>query len=62
MNDTSLFIFKHEGHLIYLLVYVDDIIIIGDDDHVVDLFVHNLAQRFSLKDLGPLTSFLGVEI
>ena len=62
MNDTSLFVLKHHRHLLYLLVYVDDIIITGDDDHVVDLLVQNVAKRFSLKDLGPLTYFLGVEI
>ena len=43
MNDTSLFIFKHHDHLIYLCFYVNDIIIISDDDHEVNLFVHNLA-------------------
>ena len=62
VNDTSLFILKHHGHLLYLLVYVDDIIITGDDEHAVDLLVHTLAKRFSLKDLGSLTYFLGVEI
>ena len=39
VNDTSLFILKHHGHLLYLLVYVDDIIITGDDEHAVDLLV-----------------------
>ena len=62
MNDTSLFILKHHGHLLYLLVYVDDIIITGDDEHAVDLLIQNLAKRFSLKDLGSLTYFLGVEL
>ena len=62
MNDTSLFILKHHGHILYLLVYIDDIIITGDDEHAVDLLVQNLAKRFSLKDLGSLTYFLGVEI
>jgi hypothetical protein len=62
VNDTSLFILKHHGHLLYLLVYVDDIIITGDDEHAVDLLVQNLAKRFLLMDLGSLTYFLGMEI
>ena len=62
VNDMSLFILKHHGHLLYLLVYVDDIIITGDDEHAVDQLVQNLVKRFSLKDLGSLTYFLGVEI
>jgi histone deacetylase 1/2 len=61
LADTSLFIFHQNSHLIYLLVYVDDIIVIGDNENVVNKFIHCLAARFSLKDLGPLTYFLGVE-
>lgn len=30
--DTSLFVFNSGGHLLYLLVYVDDLIISGDCD------------------------------
>jgi histone deacetylase 1/2 len=41
---------------------MDDIIITGDDEHAVDLLVQNLAKRFSLKDLGSLIYFLGMEI
>jgi hypothetical protein len=46
----------------YLLVYVDDLIIIGDDVHLVNRFINLLAHRFSLKDLGQLSYFLGIEI
>ena len=62
LADTSLFILKHGGHLIYLLVYVDDIIITGDNDGFVQQFVTLLSQQFSLKDLGQLFYFLGVEV
>ena len=46
----------------YLLIYVDDIILTGSSDTLVSQFVDYLAQRFSLKDLGPLSYFLGVEV
>ena len=62
LANTSLFILKHGGHLIYLLVYVDDIIITGDNDGFVQQFVTLLSQQFSLKDLGQLSYFLGVEV
>jgi hypothetical protein len=62
LADTSLFIFHQNSHLIYLLVYVDDIIVTGDNENAVNKFIHCLAARFSLKDLGPLTYFLGVEV
>ena len=59
--DTSLFVLNTCGITIYLLVYVDDIIIIGDNDNVVECFITLIAQQFSLKDLQPF-SFLGVEV
>ncbi|KAA8525964.1 hypothetical protein F0562_007936 [Nyssa sinensis] len=50
------------GHIIYLLVYVDDLIITGNNPQLVDSFVITLAHRFSIKDLGQLSYFLGVEV
>ncbi|KAA8546477.1 hypothetical protein F0562_002784 [Nyssa sinensis] len=60
--DTSLFVFHADGHTMYLLVYVDDLILTGDNDAKVNQFIDILAQRFSIKDLGLLTYFLGVEV
>ncbi|WKA04845.1 hypothetical protein VitviT2T_022844 [Vitis vinifera] len=60
--DTSLFVLKFGGHLVYFLVYVDDLIITGDDEHLVNRYIHLLANRFFLKDLGKLSYFLRVEI
>ncbi|KAK1555457.1 hypothetical protein Q3G72_026733 [Acer saccharum] len=60
--DTSLFVLKFGGTLLYLLIYVDDIILTGNNTARVDQFVDTLAQRFSLKDLSTLSYFLGVEV
>jgi len=60
--DTSLFVLHLGKHIVYLLVYVDDLIIIGDDVHLVNRFINLLAHRFSLKDLGQLSYFFGIEI
>ena len=45
----------------YILVYVDDIIVTGNNPISIQAFIKQLAARFSLKDLGPLSYFLGVE-
>lgn len=58
----SLFVFNTGGHIIYLLIYVDDIIIIGDSDVIIQQFVALLAQCFSLKDLELLNYFSDVEV
>ena len=62
VSDTSLFIFHHSTTPIYLIVYVDDIIVIGPNVAFLHKFISQLASRFSLKDLGMLSYFLGVEV
>ena len=44
-----------------MLVYVDDIILTGNNNDHFKLFIDQLSTRFSLKDLGNLSYFLGME-
>jgi histone deacetylase 1/2 len=60
--DTSLFILRRPGLTLYLLVYVDDIIVVSSSSAATDRLVHQLGTLFALKDLGPLHYFLGVEV
>ena len=47
---------------IALLVYVDDMIITGNDHACVVTLKLVLDQKFGIKDLGSLKYFLGLEI
>ncbi|KAK2418425.1 putative mitochondrial protein [Trifolium repens] len=47
---------------IYLVVYVDDIVITGDDNEGINSLKQHLFQNFQTKDLGPLRYFLGIEV
>ena len=60
--DTSLFIYHQGKTLLYMLVYVDDIIITGNDPPAISRFITSLSTRFSLNDLGDLSFFLGIEV
>ncbi|CAJ2664376.1 unnamed protein product [Trifolium pratense] len=60
--DASLFIQRTPRATLYLLVYVDDIIVTGSSSTELSRLIATLAARFSLKDLGYLNYFLGVEV
>lgn len=45
-----------------VLVYVDDIVITGNDEVHINIFVDSLNKQFSLKDLGKFGYFLGIEV
>ena len=47
---------------IALLVYVDDIVIAGNNDGDIEELKKSFAHAFKLRDLGPLKYFLGLEI
>lgn len=60
--DSSLFIWRIGSRFIYVLVYVDDIIVTSQDSCGIDQFVKDLDDRFSLKDLGRLNYFLSIKV
>ncbi|CAM8986787.1 unnamed protein product [Rhodiola kirilowii] len=59
--DVSLFIFNKNGVTIFMLVYVDDIVIAGSHYAAVDQLVKSLSETFPIKDFGKLNFFLGLE-
>ena len=60
--DNSLFIFHSKSTIIYLLLYVDDIILTGNNSKHIASLVTALKAVFELKDLGVLNYFLSVQI
>ena len=46
----------------YMLIYVDDIIITGSSPKALTSLVRCLHEAFALKDLGDLHYFLGIEV
>jgi len=60
--DTSLFIFCSGQIQLYLLVYVDDIILTGSHLAAISALICRLQAEFPLKDLGPLHFFLGIQV
>jgi hypothetical protein len=47
---------------VYLVVYVDDIVITGNDEEKISQLKEHLFRHFQTKDLGKLKYFLGIEV
>ncbi|XP_062075781.1 uncharacterized mitochondrial protein AtMg00810-like [Humulus lupulus] len=60
--DSSLFFYKTPQVVILVLIYVDDIIVTGNSSSDLKKFTTRLNDHFALKDLGPLSFFLGIEV
>lgn len=61
-SDHSLFVKSTPSTFVIALVYIDGILIMGNDDAAIDSFKQVLQQAFNLRDLGPAKYFLGFEI
>ncbi|KAH9726925.1 hypothetical protein KPL70_008466 [Citrus sinensis] len=60
--DSSLFAKANGERIAIVLVYVDDLIISGDDVEEIFRTKENLSVRFQMKELGQLKHFLGLEV
>ncbi|XP_062088899.1 uncharacterized mitochondrial protein AtMg00810-like [Humulus lupulus] len=60
-SDTSLFNTTMKGAPLFLLVYVDDILITGANSSTIAQLIHDLHSKFALKLLGSVSYFLGFE-
>ena len=62
---TDHFVFYHHiftEQCIYLIVYVDDIVIISSDQDGIRKLKQHLFSHFQTKDMGNLKYFLGIKI
>lgn len=57
-----MFIHSHNSILVYFLVYADDLLIIDNSSSFIHHIIMDLSNRLSIKDLGLLHLFLGVEV
>ncbi|XP_019227851.1 PREDICTED: uncharacterized protein LOC109209119 [Nicotiana attenuata] len=62
MNDYSLFYKKSGNSLIYVAVYVDNVLLTGTDQKEITQLKNYLHEQFKIKELGQLHYFLGLEV
>lgn len=61
-TNQSLFCYTHDSNHAFVLVYVDDLIVIGSTQAFVDSIITYLNSKFALKIMGDLSYFLGIEV
>jgi hypothetical protein len=57
-----LFIFRRDSDTVYLLLYVDDIILTASSMKLLRRTISALQREFTMKDLEPLQHFLGITV
>ncbi|PRQ60568.1 putative RNA-directed DNA polymerase [Rosa chinensis] len=61
-SDHTLFLKHRKDKLTALIIYVDDMIVTGNDPEEVKKLEAHLSSVFEMKDLGGLKYFLGIEV
>jgi hypothetical protein len=59
-SDTSLFIYRRGDDTVYLLLYVDDIMLMASTIDLLQCTIVALQQEFAIRDMRPLHHFLSI--
>jgi len=59
--DPCLFYGTHEDSFLYIAIYVDDGLVVGNKDEEIDVFLGLLQEEFKIT-IGSLENFLGMQI
>ena len=51
-----------EINFVVVSLYVDDLLVIGNNSELIDKFKKDMQQTFEMTDLGEMTYFLGMEV
>ena len=62
MNDPTLFVKKVGRSVVYLVVYIDDLMITGNNDDYIASVKRELMKFFDIIDFGLLHYHLGIEV
>ena len=61
LNDPCVYMYFDQNTTIYLLLWVDDIILATNKQEVLDSFKVKLSDRFKVKAMGKLKWFIGIQ-
>lgn len=59
-SDSSLFVLRCGKESMYLLLYIDDIVLTASSSDILRSVIRTINTKFALKDMGPVHYFLGI--
>ena len=62
LDDATLFVKKVGKTVVYLVVYVDDLLITGNNESYIASMKKELKKGFEMTDLGHVHYYLGIEV
>ena len=60
-SDSCLFVCHRPEGVVYVLFWVDDIMVAASTEDLLEETKKRFASRFKMRDLGPLKWFLAIE-
>lgn len=61
-NDYCLYVLIDEDDIVYLILFVDDLLICCKNKRKIDIINSKLSKRFQMKDMGKIKNYLGINI
>uniref|UniRef100_H3H767 Reverse transcriptase Ty1/copia-type domain-containing protein n=1 Tax=Phytophthora ramorum TaxID=164328 RepID=H3H767_PHYRM len=61
-SDHCIYLERDGQDMIFVALYVDDLVLASSNDELLESTKHALSKRFEMTDLGELEYFLGMEI
>lgn len=61
-SDRCLYVKIKDGIVRYILLYVDDLLIVSNDMEAIKKIKRKLASEFEMTDVGPVESYLGIHV
>ena len=59
-SDTCIYIYNHDGVIIILTLFVDDLLVIGGDIQLIEKIRSKLMEKFKMTDMGDVSLVLGM--
>ena len=63
-SDAGVYVYssKTNGQVCYVVLYVDDLLLLGDSKPFIEQIKNHLKKEYQMTDLGPVERFLGLRI